>query len=155
MRFDVAFTRFHPFIYSKFLLVSLPEQQLARLIARNPQLTRKAARQRIDSQMPVEQKRARATHAIYNSDSMDATKRQVEDVFREVMPSFFRTLAWWMLLAGPAAFGYSTLVAWDVADAIWTQAKLAIFGAGRVVVDMGADASAALPEEARNLRRRN
>lgn len=62
------------------ILVSCPpEAQLARLIARNG-LTEDQARQRIDSQMSLEQKRPFATWLIDNGGSLESTREQVKKV---------------------------------------------------------------------------
>jgi dephospho-CoA kinase len=53
--------------------------QLERLIARSA-LTRAEAEARLASQMPIEEKAARATHVIDTSGTFDATDRQVEAV---------------------------------------------------------------------------
>jgi dephospho-CoA kinase len=55
------------------------ELQLERLIARSA-LTRAEAEARLASQMPIEEKAARATHVIDTSGTFDATDRQVEAV---------------------------------------------------------------------------
>ncbi|MDP2270759.1 MAG: dephospho-CoA kinase [Archangium sp.] len=61
------------------LVTCPPEVQLARLMARNA-LTEAQARQRIDSQMSLEQKRPFATWLIDNGGSLEATRAQVKKV---------------------------------------------------------------------------
>lgn len=62
------------------ILVACPEEvQLARLMARNA-LTEAQVRERIASQMPLEQKRRFATWIIDNGGSLEATRAQVKKV---------------------------------------------------------------------------
>lgn len=61
-----------------------PEVQVARVMARD-RIDEQAARQRLAAQMPIDEKRDRATWVIDNSGPVDATQRQVRD--------------WWELLA--------------------------------------------------------
>lgn len=56
----------------------LPEQQLARLIARG--LSEAEARKRIELQLPVSEKLARATDKIDCSGSLEETRRQVTEL---------------------------------------------------------------------------
>lgn len=58
-----------------------PDTQLRRLRERDG-LTIEEARQRIDAQMPLDQKRARADHVVDNSGSLEDTRRQVESIYR-------------------------------------------------------------------------
>lgn len=60
-----------------------PEVQEARLIARDG-LSPKEARARIASQLPLEEKRRHATWVVDNSGSLEATRAQVETIWREI-----------------------------------------------------------------------
>jgi dephospho-CoA kinase len=64
-----------------------PEVQIQRLRERNG-LDDAAARQRLDAQLPIDEKRRRATWVIDNSGDLDATERQVD--------------AWWTAVVSPA-----------------------------------------------------
>ncbi|HVC04875.1 MAG TPA: dephospho-CoA kinase [Candidatus Acidoferrales bacterium] len=64
-----------------------PEVQIQRLRERNG-LDDAAARQRLDAQMPIDEKRRRATWVIDNSGDLEATERQVD--------------AWWTAVVSPA-----------------------------------------------------
>lgn len=77
-------------MFEGVLLVYAPaDVQVLRLRERNG-LDDEAARQRLAAQMPIEEKRARATWVIDNSGSLDATGREVD--------------AWWRrVVAGPTA----------------------------------------------------
>jgi dephospho-CoA kinase len=55
--------------------------QRQRLMERDG-LTQEQARQRIDAQMPLEEKRRRADHVIDNSGTPESTRRQVEAIYR-------------------------------------------------------------------------
>jgi dephospho-CoA kinase len=61
-----------------------PETQLGRLVARDG-IGENAARSRIAAQLPPEQKIAAATHVVDNSGSLEATRRQVEAVWRQLL----------------------------------------------------------------------
>jgi len=61
-----------------------PDQQLARLMARNG-LTEEEALARIRAQPPQEEKVTRADRVIDNSGSIEETRRQVEALWRDVL----------------------------------------------------------------------
>src|SRR6267378_5281763 len=60
--------------------------QLRRLRQRGG-LSAEAARQRINAQMPLDAKRARADHVIDNSGRLEDTRRQVEAIYRLYAPA--------------------------------------------------------------------
>lgn len=64
-----------------------PTLQLARLRERNPDLSEEQCRQRIASQIPVEEKAKRADVVIRNDGDLDLLKRRVRDVREEVATS--------------------------------------------------------------------
>ena len=63
-----------------------PQTQLRRLRERD-RLTAEEAGQRIASQMPLEEKRARANDVIDNSGDRENTRRQVEAIYRRYAPT--------------------------------------------------------------------
>ena len=65
------------------LVICGVEQQLERLMARNG-LSLEEARQRIASQMPLEDKRAFATDIIDNSGTYEKTRMQVDALFEDL-----------------------------------------------------------------------
>jgi dephospho-CoA kinase len=65
-----------------------PEVQIQRLRERNG-LDEATAQQRLDAQLPIDEKRRRATWVIDNSGDLDATERQVD--------------AWWAAVVSPTA----------------------------------------------------
>ena len=65
--------------------VDLPTQ-LRRLSQRGG-LSAEAARQRINAQMPLDAKRARADHVIDNRGGLEDTRRQVEAIYRRYAPA--------------------------------------------------------------------
>ena len=69
---------------AEIIVVYAPEAvQLQRLMARN-HLGRAAAAARIRSQMPIEEKKARATIVIDNSGPLSRTRRQTEKVYADL-----------------------------------------------------------------------
>jgi len=70
---------------SGVIVVTAPlEIQRQRLMARNG-FTAEQADQRIASQLPLDEKRRRATWVIDNGGSLEATRRQVETVWQQVL----------------------------------------------------------------------
>lgn len=61
-----------------------PEQQLARLVARNG-LSEAEAQARLDAQMPVAEKAAVADFVIENSGTLEATRARVEEVHEALL----------------------------------------------------------------------
>jgi dephospho-CoA kinase len=67
------------------ILVTAPRQvQRARLMARN-QLTAAQADERIDAQMPLDEKRPYARWVIDNGGSLEATRMQVDQVWQQLL----------------------------------------------------------------------
>ncbi|MCX2726849.1 dephospho-CoA kinase [Thermomicrobium sp. 4228-Ro] len=81
-----------------------PEQQLARLMARNG-LSEEEALTRIRAQPPQEEKVARADRVIDNSGSIEETRRQVAALWQDVLARIGCTDD--PALAGPAAPSYT------------------------------------------------
>jgi len=72
-------------LYSTVLLVYVPEDfQLKRLVEGRG-LAEDRARAMIAAQMPIEEKRKLAPHVIDNSDTREATRRQVERIWKELL----------------------------------------------------------------------
>lgn len=76
--------RLHEGLAGVVLVVAPRDVQRARLMARN-QLDRAQADARIDSQMPLDEKRTAATWVIDNGGSVEATQAQVDRVWRELL----------------------------------------------------------------------
>ena len=71
-------------LYSTVLLVYAPEPvQLERLV-KGRGLTEDRARAMIAAQMPIEEKRALANHVIDNSGSREATRKQVQTIWKDL-----------------------------------------------------------------------
>ncbi len=60
-----------------------PEQQLERLMQRD-QISREEAKRKMDSQMPIDEKKKRADFIIENSGSLVETRVQVEAIFSKL-----------------------------------------------------------------------
>ena len=85
------------------ILVAVPEAvQKARLMARDD-LDASAAQARIDSQMPLADKRVRATYVIDNSQDLDATRAQLESIWQTLTSR-------WAWLSFCAAIACSTVL---------------------------------------------
>ena len=71
--------------YDKIVVVSCdPDEQLRRLMLRT-RLDADSAKRRIASQMSAEEKLGYADYPIYNSESLEALKRQVEEVYAHLV----------------------------------------------------------------------
>jgi dephospho-CoA kinase len=66
-----------------------PEQELERLIARNPELTKEECEARIKSQMPLEKKAKMADIVIKNTGDLKSLSEQVEEVRDQIMWRLF------------------------------------------------------------------
>jgi dephospho-CoA kinase len=62
------------------------ELQIARQLERND-YDRAEAERRVDSQIPIDEKRSAADHVIDNSGSLEATARQVRALYAKLVPS--------------------------------------------------------------------
>jgi dephospho-CoA kinase len=72
-------------LYSTVLLVYVPEPvQLERLV-KGRGLSEDRARAMIAAQMPIEEKRALASHVIDNSGSREATRKQVQTIWKDLV----------------------------------------------------------------------
>ena len=79
------------------------EAQLQRLMQRNT-LTRDEAMKRVDAQMPLEEKRRRATYIIDNDGSLEDTRRQVEELYKELRRSWMYLIVRIFLVLSIAIF---------------------------------------------------
>jgi dephospho-CoA kinase len=71
-------------IFDKVLVVYVPEeQQIERLVERDG-ISRKEAAHMLKAQLPINEKLAYADFVVNNEGSMEETKRQVEEVWREL-----------------------------------------------------------------------
>ncbi len=79
-------TKFLTYVCSKVIVVSVEPQelQLKRLMERNKQLTEEQAKQRIDSQLPLEKKRQMADFVIDNSGTLEDLKNNVAKVYDDI-----------------------------------------------------------------------
>ena len=60
------------------------EKQISRVVTRDG-LTREQAEARIDSQMPMEARNARATHAINTDQPIERTQAELEQLYRAAL----------------------------------------------------------------------
>ena len=71
-------------LYSAVVLVYVPEELQIRRLVDGRDLTEDRARAMVASQMPIEQKKAKALHVIDNSGSLDDTRRQVTLLWKAI-----------------------------------------------------------------------
>ena len=72
------------YLFHKILLVYIPaEMQIERLMDRD-RISREMAIKMLSSQLPIEEKRNYADFIVDNSGSLEATKRQVEEVWKKL-----------------------------------------------------------------------
>ena len=74
-----------PGLYSAVLLVYVPEQVQLERLTKGRGLAEDRARAMIAAQMPIEEKRALANHVIDNSGSREATRKQVQKVWKDLL----------------------------------------------------------------------
>ncbi|MFN3336602.1 MAG: dephospho-CoA kinase [Thermomicrobium sp.] len=84
-----------------------PDQQLVRLMARDA-LSKEEALARIQAQPPQEEKIARADHIIDNSGSIEATRQQVQALWREVLAKIGETSSVKLAPSSPSSYTANT-----------------------------------------------
>jgi dephospho-CoA kinase len=93
-----------PFMTSNVVIYCSPAEQIRRLRKREPQLSELEAKQRISSQMPLDQKCRKANFVINNNGTVFDTFREVDEVLAalkwQYIPFFFLRYA----LLGVASF---------------------------------------------------
>jgi dephospho-CoA kinase len=72
-------------LYSTVLFVYVPEDLQLKRLVEGRGLTEDRARAMIAAQMPIEEKRKLAPQVIDNSDAREATRRQVERIWKELL----------------------------------------------------------------------
>lgn len=70
---------------SEIIVVYVPEALQLRRLMKRDQIDEKAAMARIRSQMPIDEKRRRATLVIDNSVDIETTRKQAEHVFQHLL----------------------------------------------------------------------
>ena len=71
-------------LYSTVILVYVPEHQQVTRLVEGRGITEDRARAMIASQMPIEEKRKLAHHVIDNSGSREATRKQVQALWKQL-----------------------------------------------------------------------
>jgi dephospho-CoA kinase len=74
-------------LYSTIVLVYVPESLQLKRLVEGRGVTQERARAMIAAQMPIEEKRTFAPHVIDNSGSREATRTQVERLWRDSLAS--------------------------------------------------------------------
>lgn len=73
-------------LYDSVVVVYVPrEQQLLRLLNRNPEMAEEQAVKRIEAQMDIEQKKQQAHWVIDNSGTLEETKNQVDALWERLI----------------------------------------------------------------------
>ena len=91
------------------------QKQLDRLMSRDG-ISEAAAKQKIESQMPIEQKKTLAHHVIDNSNTVAETYRQTDGLIKEMEPSTLSVLIMWGIFFWPAFWAYWLLHLYDWFD---------------------------------------
>jgi dephospho-CoA kinase len=71
-------------IFDKVLVVYVPEQQQIERLVERDGISRKEAAHILKAQLPINEKLAYADFVVNNQDSMEETRKQVEEVWREL-----------------------------------------------------------------------
>jgi dephospho-CoA kinase len=71
-------------IFDKVLVVYVPEQQQIERLVERDGISRKEAAHMLKAQLPINEKLAYADFVVNNGGSMEETKKQVEEVWREL-----------------------------------------------------------------------
>ncbi|KAL2912359.1 Dephospho-CoA kinase cab5 [Polyrhizophydium stewartii] len=116
----------HRWVHAVVVVYCPDGLQKERLVQRDG-LSPLQAQLRIDSQMPIERKKAMAHFVIDNSSSLTRTRTQVDDLIDQLMPSRWLAGAIWGLLLLPASSLYLLLVVFQRIDR-WR--RLGFFGRG-------------------------
>ena len=87
-------------------------------------LSAEDATNRIQAQMPLEEKCRQATVVIDNAGSLETTRATVRNLARRWRPSRATTLLWWAVLAGPAAVAWVLVVLWGRATQLLANVLL-------------------------------
>lgn len=74
-------SRFTGLVSDIVVVAASEETQLKRIALRNPEMTSEAAKSRIASQMPIEEKRRRAQRVIENDGTLPELERKAEDTW--------------------------------------------------------------------------
>lgn len=98
-----------PFLHKIIVVRCSPLQQLERLIARN-NLTRQEAEARINSQMSLDEKCARAHYVVDNSGDVQATKDQVRRIVEELRSSWAHWKYRALIVGGITVVGSAALL---------------------------------------------
>ncbi|CCH62606.1 hypothetical protein TBLA_0H03250 [Henningerozyma blattae CBS 6284] len=70
--------------------------QIERLLARNPTLSSEDAKNRIDSQMKMNDRIEKSDYIITNDEDMNMLYKRVDNVVSKIQPTFYRTIFEWM-----------------------------------------------------------
>jgi len=80
-------------LFSTIIVVSVPEdEQLKRLIKRNPELTKTQCEQRIASQLPSQVKRDGATLVVWNNETLDVIEKRGQELLHRIRLNDFPLL---------------------------------------------------------------
>ncbi|KAI8906249.1 dephospho-CoA kinase-domain-containing protein [Gorgonomyces haynaldii] len=99
--FEAGLSRF---VHTTAVVYCPEDKQKERLMMRD-HFSEDEAQQRMNSQMPIEQKKSLASVVIDNSHSLQDTQRQVDQLLNKWKPGF-SNLVWYSIFVVPALFGY-------------------------------------------------
>ncbi|KAJ3257471.1 hypothetical protein HK103_004546 [Boothiomyces macroporosus] len=99
---------FYRWVHTTVVVYCPAPMQLDRLIARDG-ITIAQAQNKMNSQMSIEQKKTLAHHVIDNSGSMASTRKQADNLIKELTPPTYTTLFMWVIFFWPALWLYVIL----------------------------------------------
>jgi dephospho-CoA kinase len=106
---------FYRWVHSTVVVYCPANLQLERLMARD-NISNVQAKAKMDSQMSIEQKKALAHHVIDNAGAMASTRKQTEQLIKELQPPVYSTVFLWAIFFWPAFCLYFVLQLYTKVD---------------------------------------
>ena len=98
------------------IVVYCPQQlQFERLMQRDG-INQVQARAKIDSQMPIDQKKALANHVVDNSTTIQESTKQAKELITSLTPSRLSVFLMWILFFWPAFWLYALFSTYEFVD---------------------------------------
>jgi dephospho-CoA kinase len=130
---------FYRWVHSTIVVYCPVHVQMERLMARDG-IPHNQAKQKMDSQMSIEQKKSLAHYVIDNTGRLEETRKQTERLVADLTPSSLSVVMMWMLFFWPALLLYGFLKAYTVVD---TWRHVGVFSHRPIPVKVGSIAPTA------------